>query len=568
MNEFFKRLLARISGLWKRWSMPQRIILIGIVVIAIGGVAALFRVSSAPTLTPVIDTPIRDEAVLDRIVLRLNQEDVKVSVSAAGLVQVADEKTARRMRAILISEDLIPSGIDPWAIFDRERWTITDFERNVNFQRAQERMIVDHIKALDDVDDTNINVVWPTRELFRADQNPVSASVIITPKPGSDIVTNRKKVEGIQKLLKYAIEGLKDENIVITDPAGLVLNDFDGMASWDRLSLIERENRIIRELEAKYRAQVLALLQQTFTADRVRELNIKIDMDMSKKAVDTEEFFPFTMRPRTPGLAYDDSELLPSVPRSRSTSETLWEGTGYNPEGPAGVEGQTPPAFKDMSNLYGRMTQETNVQNEEINRKLTQEEKSPQIDRVTVSVNIDGKWKWKYDEKGRPVVLPDGTIEREYTPVPPEELRATENLIRNAIGYNSSRGDAVTAQNIAYDRTKEFRDEDAAYFRKKQIQMTVLIFLSGLTILLVSFIIFRMISREMERRRRLAEEERSRREQAIRESAIAQAEEDGVDVSISVEERTRMELLESVLNMAREHPDDCAQLIRTWLLEE
>jgi hypothetical protein len=31
-----------------------------------------------------------------------------------------------------------------------------------------------------------------------------------------------------------------------------------------------------------------------------------------------------------------------------------WEGTGFNPEGPAGVEGQTPPAFRDMNSLYGR----------------------------------------------------------------------------------------------------------------------------------------------------------------------------------------------------------------------
>jgi flagellar M-ring protein FliF len=72
----------------------------------------------------------------------------------------------------------------------------------------------------------------------------------------------------------------------------------------------------------------------------------------------------------------------------------------------------------------------------------------------------------------------------------------------------------------------------------------------------------------MERRRRLAEDERARREQAIRESAIAQAEDEGVDVSISVEERTRMELQENVANMAKEHPEDVAQLVRTWLVEE
>jgi hypothetical protein len=30
-----------------------------------------------------------------------------------------------------------------------------------------------------------------------------------------------------------------------------------------------------------------------------------------------------------------------------------WEGAGFVPQGPAGLEGQTPPAFRDMSNLYG-----------------------------------------------------------------------------------------------------------------------------------------------------------------------------------------------------------------------
>jgi flagellar M-ring protein FliF len=100
------------------------------------------------------------------------------------------------------------------------------------------------------------------------------------------------------------------------------------------------------------------------------------------------------------------------------------------------------------------------------------------------------------------------------------------------------------------------------------MQTTVIVFLSGLILLLLGFIIFRMVAREMERRRRLAEEERARREQMLRESAMAEAEQEGVDVSISLEERTRMELMENAINMAKEHPEDAAQLIRTWLLEE
>jgi len=566
--EWLKKLLAQIAGLWNKWSMVQRIVLIGIAAAIILVFGVLVRVSSIPTMVPVINVPIRDEDARDRIVMRINQEGVNATVSAQGIIQVPDQATAQRMRGILIREDLIPQGTDPWAIFDRERWTITDFERNVNLRRAITQKVTDHIRALDDIDNANVTIVVPADRLFASEQNPVSASVIITKKPGSDITENRKKIEGIQKLLKFAIEGLKDENIVITDQSGNILNDFEGMAGFDRQALIEKQQKSIQRLEAQYRAKILASLQKTFTEDRVRDLDIKISMDMSQKSVNTEEFFPITIKPRTPGLAYDDSILRESIPRSRAESSTEWEGTGFNPEGPAGVEGNVPPAYKDMSNLYGKVTQETLKVNEEINSRRTQEERSPEIGQRTVSVNIDGTWKWKYDEKRKPIVSVDGTIERIYTPITPEDLKATQLLIQNAIGFNAARGDSVTVHNIQFDRSKQFQEEDAGYFQKRQIETTIMIFLGGLALLLVAFILFRTISREVERRRRVEAEERARREEALRQQALMQAEEEGIDVSISVEERSRMELQESVANMTKEHPEDAAQLIRTWLLEE
>ncbi|MCL2229952.1 MAG: flagellar M-ring protein FliF [Treponema sp.] len=571
MNEFFKKLLARATSLWANWSKTQRLIFGVVVLVVIVGIAALFRVSASPIMVSVINAPIRDEAALDRIVMRLNQEDVDVSVTPTGLVQVKDNATARRMRAILIREDLIPNGVDPWQVFDRERWTLTDFERSVNLRRAQERMIIEHLRAIDDIDNVMLQVAWPPDRLFRREQQPVTASVTIIPKPGSDITIipqNRKKIEGIQKLLQYAIVGLQPENISISDNNGILLNDFEGMAAADRLALIGQEQRQIRQLETHYRDIILSSLQSTFSADRVRDLNIKVEMDMSQKSINTLEHFPFTMRSRTPGLPYDDSVLLESVTLSRSTSETRFEGTGFNPEGPGGVEPHVPPAYKDMNNLFGRMEQVTNTQNEAINQSTTQEERSPSLDKVTVSVNIDGIWDKKYDAKRNPIVLPNGMIEREYTPVSPEIIRSAVEYIQGAIGYNSARGDSVVVTNIPFDRTLEFRAEDAEYFKRKQMQTTILVFVVGLTLLLFGFMLFRMISREMERRKRLAEEERARREQMMRESAMAAAEEEGMDVSISMEERSRMELMESAINLAKEHPEDAAQLIRTWLLEE
>ena len=67
----------------------------------------------------------------------------------------------------------------------------------------------------------------------------------------------------------------------------------------------------------------------------------------------------------------------------------------------------------------------------------------------------------------------------------------------------------------------------------------------------------------------MREEEILRRQQAEREKALWDAKQDGLqDVTMSVEERKRAELQENAIARAKEHPEDVAMLIRTWLLEE
>ena len=566
--DFLRRLLEQVKNLWGKWTMVQRLILAGIVVVVLAGVFALISVSSSPSTVALFDRAITDEDMRDRIITRINEEGYSAQVNASGIIMVSDAATARKIRGILIREDLVPRGINPWEIFDRERWTITDFERNVNLQRAIRQMVTDHIKALDGVDDAKVTLVIPKDSLFLQDQNPVSASVTLVPTPGSDITENRRKIEGIQKILKYAVEGLKDENIVITDQSGVVLNNFSDMKDWDEQNLVERQQKYILSLESKYKALVLASLQNTFTIDRVRDINIKFDMDWSRKSVSTTKYLPFVLKPRTPGLAYDDSDIKDSVTLSQETYDTTYEGTGFNPEGPPGVDPNVMPNYGDVANMHGRVTQHVVKTNENVGSEVTEEERKPSIDRVTVSVNIDGTWNIKYDEKGRPVILSNNSIEREYTPIDSADVKNTQLLVQDAIGYDAARGDSVTVQNIRFDRTQQFADEDAAYFRQQNIQRTIIFFLIGLAVLLVAFVIFRLVSKAIERQRLLAEEALARERQAARERALLEAEQEGVEVSMSVEERKRMELQEAVISMAKDHPEDAAQLIRTWLLED
>ncbi len=568
MNEWFKKFFAQIRELWSKWTTVQKVILIGIVVAAIGALVLVLTLSASPTSVPLFDVPVTDETMRDKILYRLKQDNENATVSASGVISVPDASTARRMRSILIREDLVPGNMDPWSLFDVERWTTTDFERNVNLRRSITQVVTDHIEALDDVDRANVVITMPEKTLFAADQEPVTASVIIYPKPGSDITTDKKKIEGIQKLLRYAVEGLKDENITISDSSGNPINDFEGMKDIERVDVIARQQKLISNLENQYRAKVLAALQQIFTPDRVRDLNIKIDMDMSQKTVDATRYSPIVLKADNPDTPYDDSEQVESITISSETATTVWQGTGFNPEGPAGVEGQTPPVYSDMSNLYGRSEQSIVNKNQVVNTDKIWEEKSPSIDRVTVSVNIDGQWQKKYDEQGQLVVLPNGSIEREYIPVEASVLSEAQKLVQDAVGYSKTRGDSVTVQNIRFDRTSQFAEEDAAFLRAKRTQTTILMVLGSVAVVLLAFIIFRLISRELERRRRLREEAILRQNQAEREKTLWDAEQAGMEVSMSVEERKRLELQENAITMAKEHPEDVALLIRTWLMEE
>lgn len=568
MNEWLKKTVDKLKTLWASWALTQKLILVGVVVVAIVALVLVFTVSGAPTQVRLISTPIQSEDELRLITSRLDEEGVEFSVAEGNVIYVPDQATRTRAVSILMREDLIPKGTSLWDVFSIDRFTVTDFERDVNLRRAIIQQVTRHIESIDAVDKANVVIEIPEDKLFSEDQKPVTASIILYPKPGSDLATNRKQIEGIQKIIKFAVTGLTDENIVITDQNGVVLNDFAGMADFDRLERTKREQQLIQRQEAYYRAAVLKALQEIYTPDRVRDLNIKIDMDMSAKAIDTEENFPFVLKADDPTTPYDDSDIRTSIPLGVTKKTLDYQGTGFNPEGPAGVEGQVAPAYKDMLNMQGKVSETQVIENYAINKRHIVEDYSPKIDRVTVSVNIDGLWKWKYNDKGEAVVRPEGGIEREYVPLAKEELDAAAALIRDAVGYDRMRGDSVTVRNIQFDRSGQFRDEDQKYIQEEQLRKAILYGLIGLALLLVVFIVFRLVSRELERRRRIAEEKRALEQQMLRENAIRQAEEQNIEVSMSVEERKRLDLQEHAINMAKEHPEDVAQLIRTWLREE
>ncbi len=555
--EWLRNLFSQIKESWAKWSTVQRIILFSIIGVVVLGLVLVAVFSSSPASYPLFTRGIQDETLLAQVTLRLDQENVEYTVNADNVIYLSNQSDALRMRAILTREDLVPAGVDPWELFDIQRWTQTDFERNVNLRRSIIRELEQHIHALNDVDAVSISIVLPEQVLFQEQQNPVTASVIITPKPSSDLRENRSKIEGIEKLILFAVEGLAEENLSITDQYGIVLNDFESLEDFDRLELTKRERALIQTEEEKLEDAIVNSLSGIFSEDRVEMINITVDMDMSRISQETQEIFPIETVPDNPLTPYSEREFVLTVPRSNEIVDEQYEGTGFNPEGPPGLEGQTPPAYKDLEGIIGRWSNSENRINNELNSRTTIEERSPTITRITASVAIDGIWNWIYDEQGIVVVNPDGSIQREYVPVSAEELAKATELVQNAIGYDVNRNDQVSVENIAFDRRVQFADEDEEFRRQQQARLIAIYVAIGLAAMLLSFLVVRLITKEIERRRRLREERLARQYQAMREAALRRE-----------QPETGPSFEEEIIALIRERPADSAQLLRTWIMEE
>lgn len=570
MNEWFKNVIEKIRNFWKSSSVIIKIVVVGIALAVIGAIIFAVNVSGSDSTVRLFPQAVTDESVRNQILDRVAQENVQVYVDDEGVISVNDEKTARRLRTLLTVEGLAPSNYDPFADFYNRSWSTTDAEQNVRHKNALSAALKQHLESLSDIDVAFVTLVLPDKALFASEQNPVSASIALRLSRTSDLLSNRRKVKGIQDYILKAVEGLSAENLTIIDQDGNILNDFEGMAESDRVSIIEKQQKLIRKMEAQLEAKVLTALQHNYTPDRITDVIAHYEMDMSEKNSDSTIYSPIQIKSDNPDTPYDDSEYRDTLPISQQTVTKEWQGTGFNPEGPAGVEGQTPPVYSDVSNVIGKSTETGVTQNNVINTTHTTEKVAPQLGRITISANIDGVWRLKKDPKTHEYIIneEDGSLVREYTPISSDDLEKIQKYVEAAVGYSKNRNDMVTITNIPIDHTQEFREFDEAYFKKLQTRRTILLVLAAVAVVLVGFILFRIISKEIERRRRAREEELLRQQQLAREQALWEAKDEAQTVTMSVEESRRAELQENAINMAKEHPEDVAMLIRTWLMEE
>jgi flagellar M-ring protein FliF len=109
------------------------------------------------------------------------------------------------------------SGRLGFEIFDKPNWVGSEFDEQVNYQRALEGELEHTVGTLADVQSARVHLVLPHESLFREQERPAKASVVLK-------LRHRSLADGepdaIRNLVASAVDGLTPEHVVLVDAAG------------------------------------------------------------------------------------------------------------------------------------------------------------------------------------------------------------------------------------------------------------------------------------------------------------------------------------------------------------
>ncbi len=566
MGEFFKKISSQVKEVFGKLDRTKKIIIGVVLALVLVSFGVLFNVSSGePNVALFSELSAKD---FGQVTKKLEEMGFYYDTGGSTSIFVKP-----RDRAVIVTklaqENMLPKGIPGFKLFDISKWTETEKELDIKYMRALRGEVRKHIESLANIDKASVEIAMSEESLYSSKSVPYTAAVTVHLAPGFDRLS-KKEIKGITYLVARAVGNkLKPEDVTVTNEFGKIISNFDDDYENEKkeYTILEYRRKIEEQARVKILQDIRRGLERIYTPDRIQIIRLNMDFNWDKKEEEEVEHTPIILTPDDPKTPYSERKTKDSLVLSEKKVKENFQGHGWNPQGPAGTEGNTPPGYKASDDQFAKYNKQENITNHAINTTKRKIKRAPfDISRVSVSIAIDGIQDLPRLKDGEYDLDPmKEPIQKTLTP---EQLKKAENIVKKAINFDSARGDQVAVENIMFDRSEYWNSLREEYRRKEQMKNLLLAALIGLVALFVGFILFRAVQRELERRRRAREEKLALEQQQMREAALRAAEDEGIDVELSLEERARLELQESALQLARERPDDVAQLLRTWLAEE
>src|SRR3954471_24510253 len=148
--------------------------------------------------------------------LMLTQAQIPFELSDDGLSLRVPSAQLDKAR-LVTSGKALKSGRMGFELFDKPNWMGSEFDEQVNYQRAMEGELEHTVSSLSDVEVARVHLVMPHDSLFRDQERPAKASVVLK-------LRHRSLADGepdaIRNLVASAVDGLTPDRVVVVDAAG------------------------------------------------------------------------------------------------------------------------------------------------------------------------------------------------------------------------------------------------------------------------------------------------------------------------------------------------------------
>lgn len=508
----------KIRSVLKGITLGQKMTIGTTLIVAVLGFVLLFRWATAPDYALLYANMDLKEA--DQAVQSLQAQNVPYRLSGGGSTLMIPSHLVNEWRIRLASQSVVTSGAIGYELFDQNELGVSDFVQKVNYRRALEGELIRTIQSIKNVQQARVHIVIPEDKLFKEDRNEPTASIVLSVLAGRRL--RDSQVEGIANLVASAVEGMSPGSVKIMDDSGRILS-----GAYDENSMLgisSTQLDLQRRVETHLSNKVESLLGKVLGEGRA-VVRVTADLDFQRIERTREDYDG----ERTAVLSEERSEQS-SQDQQNASGQTEYFTTNYN----------VPKTVEHIVESVG------------------------DIQRLSVSVLVDHRLERQTDAQGVETLVP--------VPRTEEEISNLIQVVRNAVGFDNTRGDQVVVQNIAFNEPDALpvAEEntlfglDGRYVDLAQRALPVLL-------LLIFLMMIRGRLRKMKVSMPAGSSRQLRAAGGGRALATVQGEEvplPPIDEGAPPEALESAKLLQQISEFVEDKPSAAVKLIRYWLLEE
>lgn len=375
------------------------------------------------------------------IVSSLQQMNVPFKFAEGGGALLVPANQVHEVRLRLAGQGLPKGGLVGFELMETQKLGTTQFQEQVNYQRALEGELARSIQSLSAVNGARVHLAFSKPSIFVREQQKPSASVLLSLHPGRSL--DPGQVSAIVHLVSSSIPELPVKNVTIVDQNGSLLTAQDG----SNPGLDPTQLKYVRDVEQGFVKRIESILSPLIGGNNVlAQVTADIDFTQSENVAEI----------------YSPNQTAAAAVRSQQTSES--SGTAATPAGgvpgalsnqppanaaapiaaaPAPTVAGSPAAGQLGTGPAAAPVRRDSTVNYEVDKTIRHtRQQVGVIKRLSVAVVVNH----------RKTVDAEGKVTSQALSA--DEMTQINALVKEVMGYNKERGDSLNVANSAFSASE------------------------------------------------------------------------------------------------------------------